>query len=121
MGNDDFRVKFKKRLYEFTLELLNYLEKLPKDNISKRLSDQLVRSGTSVIANFVEGQSASSKREFINYMNISLKSCNESKLWLSLLKDSKKADADSTNILIKELIEVGKILATIILSTKGKK
>jgi four helix bundle protein len=121
MGNDDFRVRFKKRLYEFTLNLLEYIDKLPKDNISKRIGDQLIRSGTSIIANFIEGQSSSSKKEFINYMNISLKSCNESKLWLSLLKDTKKASTDETMILLNELIEVGKILATIILSSKKNK
>lgn len=121
MGNDDFKVKLKKRMYEFTLNLLNFIDNTQKDNISKRISDQLIRSGTSIIANFVEGQSASSKREFINYMNISLKSCNESKLWVSLLKDSGKADIEKSRAILNELIEFGKILASIILSSKKKR
>ncbi len=121
MGNDEFKVKLKKRMYAFTLNLLDFIDNLPKDNTSRRIGDQLIRSGTSIISNFVEGQSASSKREFINYMNISLKSCNESKLWVSLLKDSGKADQDISKVILDELIQFGKILASIILSSKNKK
>jgi four helix bundle protein len=121
MNNDEFIVKFKKRLYKFTLDLIMYIDALKKDNITNRLSDQLIRSGTSVIANFVEGLASTSRKEFINYMHISLKSCNESKLWLSLLKDSGKADKIKTDILLNELTETGKIIASIILSSKGKK
>ena len=73
MQNDKVKIKkeFKKRLYAFTLELIEFIDKLPKDNVSRRLGDQLLRSGTSIIANYIEGQSASSKKDFTNYFNIS--------------------------------------------------
>ena len=45
--------EFKKRLYNFALRLIEFLDKLPKDNVSKRLGDQLLRSGTSIVANYV--------------------------------------------------------------------
>jgi four helix bundle protein len=83
-----FKDQFKKRLYKFTLEMINTLDLLSNDMVSKRIGDQLLRSGTSIIANFIEGQSGSSKKDLINYLTHSLKSGNESKLWLSLLKDS---------------------------------
>ena len=123
MQNDKskFKIDFKKRLYTFTLKLIEFLDKLPKDNVSKRLGDQLLRSGTSVIANYIEGQSASSKKDFINYFNISLKSSNESKLWLSLLKDTKRASSNDTKWLMAELIEISNILASSILTMKGKR
>ena len=91
MENDKekFKKEFKRRLYAFTLRLIEFIDKLPPDNVSRRLGDQLLRSGTSIIGNYVEGQSASSKKDFINYFNTSLKSSNESKLWLSLLNDSR--------------------------------
>lgn len=84
--------EFKKRLYNFTLKLIELIEKLPKDNVSRRIGDQLLRSGTSIIANYIEGKAASSKKDFANFINIFLKSSNESKLWLSLLKDTGKID-----------------------------
>ncbi|MGD2094873.1 MAG: four helix bundle protein [Phycisphaerales bacterium] len=99
MQNDKvkFKNEFKRRLYDFTLRLIEFIDKLPNDNVSKRIGDQLLRSGTSIIANYIEGQAASSKKDFTNYFNISLKSANESKLWLALLRDSKRAKADEVS------------------------
>ncbi len=54
---DDFKEKFKQRLYNFTLRLIEFLDSLPKDNVSRRIGDQLLRSGTSILANYIEGQS----------------------------------------------------------------
>ena len=84
MQNDKskFKIEFKKRLYAFTLKLIELINRLPNDNVSRRIGDQLLRSGTSIIGNYVEGQSASSKKDYINYFNTCLKSTNESKLWL---------------------------------------
>jgi four helix bundle protein len=85
MQNDKskFKKEFKRRLYNFTLKTIEFLDSLPNDNVSRRLSDQLLRSSTSIIGNYIEGQAASSKKDFINYFNTSLKSSNESKLWFS--------------------------------------
>ena len=116
-----FKKEFKQRLYQFTLKLIEFIDRLPNDNISKRLGDQLLRSGTSIIGNYIEGQAASSKKDFINYFNTSLKSTNESKLWLSLLKDSKRADGKDVAYFLKELKEIGTILASSILTLKGKR
>jgi four helix bundle protein len=94
MENDkeEFKKEFRRRLYSFALQLIEFIDHLPADNVSKRLGDQLLRSGTSIIGNYIEGQSASSKKDFTNYFTTSLKSCNESKLWLALLRDSKRAE-----------------------------
>lgn len=113
--------EFKRRLYNFTLDLIKFIEKLPNDNVSKRLSDQLLRSGTSIIANYIEGQAASSRKDYTNFFNISLKSANESKLWLALLKDSGKAEKEPSDSLLKELTEIANIFAASILTLKGKR
>ncbi len=122
MQNDKlkFKIEFKKRLYTFTLKLIEFIDNLPKDNISKRLGDQLLRSGTSIIANYIEGQSASSKKDFTNYFSTALKSSNESKLWLCLLRDSNRANEKETAWFLKELAEISNILATSIMTLKGK-
>ncbi len=54
-------------------------------------------------------------------MNISLKSANETKLWISLLKDSKKADNVTADILLKEVIEIANILGSIVVNSRKKK
>lgn len=120
-NREKFKKDFKKRLYGFTLRLIEFLDTLPKDNVSKRLGDQLLRSGTSIIANYVEGQAASSRKDFTNFFNISLKSANESKLWLALLRDSRRAKAEDVKWFLNELEEIANIFASSILTLKGKR
>jgi four helix bundle protein len=123
MQNDraKFKDDFKKRLYEFTLKLIEFIDKLPKDNVSVRISDQLLRSGTSIIGNYIEGQAASSRKDFTNFFTTSLKSTNESKLWLALLRDSKRAKPEDGKWFLSELNEISNIFASSILTLKGKK
>ena len=123
MQNEKAKIKqeFKKRLYDFTLKLIDFLDKLPNDNVSRRIGDQLLRSGTSIIANYIEGQAASSKKDFTNYFNISLKSANESKLWLALLRDSKRIKAADASWFVSERDEIANIFGSSILTLKGRR
>ncbi len=123
MQNDKARFKedFKKRLYHFTLKLIEFLDKLAKDNVSRRLGDQLLRSGTSIIGNYVEARAASSRKDFTNFLNTALKSANESKMWFALLRDSGRAKADDVAWFLRELEEVANILASSVLTLKGKR
>ena len=104
-----------------SLFFIEFPDKLPRDNVSKRIGDQLLRSGTSILGNYIEGQSASSKKDFTNFFNTSLKSANESKLWLALLRDSKRAKPKDVAWFLKELDEIANIFASSILTLKGKK
>lgn len=111
----------KKRLYTFVLKLIEFLDSLPGDIVSRRISDQLSRSGSSILSNYVEAQSASSKKEFANFLTISLKSSNESKMWIALLRDSGRTTKEKTAWFLNELDEISKILASSILRCKGKR
>lgn len=113
--------QFKKRLYGFVLKLIGFIDKLPKDGVSQRIGDQLIRSGTSILSNYIEGQSASSRKDYINFFNHSLKSANESKVWIAILRDSKRAKTIKANWFLKQLNEVAKIFASSILTLKGKR
>jgi four helix bundle protein len=123
MQNDEskFKKEFKARLYHFTLKLIEFLDRLPNDNVSRRIGDQLLRSGTSVLSNYVEGQAASSKKDFTNYFSISLKSSNESKMWLALLRDSKRVKPDEVDWLLAELAEIANIFGSSILTLNDRK
>jgi four helix bundle protein len=117
----NFKNQFKKRLYDFTLKLIKFLDKLPNDNVSRRIGDQLLRSGTSIIGNYIEGQAASSKKDFTNFFNISLKSANESKLCFALLRDSGRIKPQEIAWFLNELNEIANIFASSILTLKGRK
>jgi len=123
MENDNvkFKNEFKRRVYNWVLRLIGFIDKLPKDSTCAVMGKQLLRSGTSVLANYIEANSASSKKDFINFFTHALKSANESKVWLSLLTDTNKGDQNELKWLLDELVEIANIIASSILTLKGKK
>ena len=123
MENDSskFKNEFKRRVYDWVLRLIKYIDALPKSSVSDVMGEQLLRSGTSVLANYIEANSASSKKDFINFFTHSLKSANESKVWLTLLRDTWKGDSKETDWLLKEMVEIANVLASSILTLKGRK
>ncbi len=123
MENDSakFKNEFKKRLYNWVLRLIKFIDNLSRDSICDVIGKQLLRSGTSILANYIEANSASSKRDFINFFTYSLKSANESKMWLALLRDTNKGDQNELKWLLEELIEISNVLASSILTLKGRK
>ena len=123
MENDKakFKNEFKRRLYNWVLRLIKFIDKLPKDSVCLVMGKQLLRSGTSILANYIEANSSSSKKDFINFFTHSLKSANESKVWLCLLRDTGKGDQKELQWLLNELVEIANIIASGILTMKGKR
>jgi len=72
-------IEFENRLLSFSKGIIQYTNTFPKKKEFWNLSDQLLRSSTSVGANVFEAKSSSSKREFIRYFEIALRSANETK------------------------------------------
>jgi len=123
MKNDKekFKKDFKKKIYQFTLALIEFVDSLPKSPSTTIIGGQLLRSETSIGANYIEAQAASSKKDFINFFHHSLKSANESKFWLPILKDSGKSDTKETERLLNELSEIANILGSSLLTLKNRK
>lgn len=122
MKNDKekFKKEFKARIYHFILRLVKFADNLSKDTSSQIFAKQIIRSGTSIGANYIEAQASSSKKDFINFFHHSLKSANETKFWLAILKDTGKSDKKETEELLKELIEISNILGASIITLKNK-
>ncbi len=115
------KLNIRKRAYKFALSVIRFLDTLPYERTTKILGDQLLRSSTSIGANIIEAQAGSSKKDFTNFLNHALKSANETKFWLGLLRDTGKADKDIINSLLKETTELANILGSSILKLKSKK
>jgi len=110
------------RAYNLALNTIKFIDSLDKKDLSVEIiTKQLLRSLTSIGANIIEAQAASSKRDFTKFFTYALKSANESKFWLGLLRDSNKANKESVNRLLNEVIEVANILGASILTLKGKR
>ena len=101
--------------------MILFLKKRKWDALGLVVVKQLMRSATSVGANVIEAKNSSSRLEFKRYYEIALKSCNESKYWICLLRDGfLEKDIELENIL-KEADEISKILAASIIKLKGLK
>lgn len=69
----------------------------------------------------MEGSAGSSDRDFINFYAIALKSANETKYWLCLIRDTMEVPKESLDKMIREADEISKIIATIIVNVKARK
>ena len=116
-----FKEEFKQRIKKFIFDLIQFIDTLPENKTCRIIGDQLMRSGTSIGANYFEARAASSKNDFINFFNHALKSANESKFWLEILIDANKYNTEIACLLFREATEVANILASSILTMKGKK
>lgn len=117
-----FKTDLKIRCYNFSLNLIKFINNLPKNNSNLVISNQILRSGTSVGANLVEASASSTRVEFKKFHEIALKSANETKYWLELIRDSNDEKfEDEVNFLLKELDEISRMIAASVLKIKGKK
>lgn len=120
MTNDDFKKHLITRAFKLARETLVLVDKFPQKRSSWVITDQLLRACTSMGANIIEAQAASSKKDFINFLNHALKSANETKFWLALSRDLKDELIPEINNLLKETEELAKILGSSIATLKGK-
>ncbi|MBL0358472.1 MAG: four helix bundle protein [Chitinophagaceae bacterium] len=108
------------RAFYFSKSIIELVSVTNYDRIYYSLFDQLLRAATSVGANLVEGSAGVSSRDYINYNAIALKSANETKYWLCLIKEANFSDKGKLDELIKEADEISKIIATIIINLKKR-
>ncbi len=110
------------RFLNFAVRVIKLTRYLPNNYEFKIIRYQLVKSATSVGANYREAQSGSSMADFRNKVNISLKEASETTYWLqiiSLILDSKKTYKDLIS-LKKESKELENILGSILQKTKNQ-
>jgi four helix bundle protein len=118
--NSKVKTDLRERSYSFSITAIKFIETLPETQVCRILSNQLLRSSTSIGANIIEAKSASSKRDFIKYYEIALKSANETIYWLGLLKDALNIDGIELKDLLRETEELAKIIAASLLTMKNK-
>ena len=102
---------------EFALEVIrvcNYVKQTKKESV---LTNQLIRSGTSIGANIREAFYGHGTADFIAKLQIALKECSESEYWIELLIES--SFYDNTDIL-KKCIEIKKLLISSLNTAKNK-
>jgi four helix bundle protein len=107
-----------KLCFDFSLMVISYCEKL--EAIRKFvISNQLLKSGTSIGANAVEAQNAESKADFIHKMKVAAKEAEETQYWLMLCEYSQNFPECKELVLKLEEIQQ-KVLAKILSTSKRK-
>ena len=110
----------KTKTFSFALRIVKLSQFLNQEKKEYVLSKQLLRSGTGIGALVREAEQAESKLDFIHELAIAQKEANESDYWLELLFQSDYLSQNQFQSLKTDIVEINKILASIIISTKQK-
>ena len=105
----------KKRTKQFALDILNLTDSIPYGRKADAICKQLIRSATSVGANYRAACRARSKADFISKITIVEEESDESSYWLELLLESAILSIDQISRLLKEADEL-----TAIFTASGK-
>ena len=121
---DDFIVEdaekpygIRHRCFFFAKSVILFIKDCKYERIYISIFDQLIRSATSIGANVVEGSAGSSKKDWLKFLIIALKSANETKYWLCLIRDTLDCDKNKLQELLTEADELSKIIASIIIKS----
>jgi four helix bundle protein len=111
-------VDLKIRTRDFALRIIRLYASLPKTTEAQVIGRQVLRSGTSVGANYREGLRARSRSEYATKLNISLMELEETLYWLELMEESILKNAEVSKLKL-EVGELSAILVTLIKRAKS--
>ncbi len=107
------------KAYKLAIRIVNAYKYPIEEKKEFVLSKQLLRSGTSIGANIAEANGAISKADFRNKMSITYKESLETQYWLSLLKNTNYINQQSFDSINQDVIEVSKMLCSIVKNSKN--
>jgi four helix bundle protein len=109
----------KVRTKQFALRVIKLVNSLPQSLVAQTIAKQLIRSATSVAANYRAAARGRSKPEFRAKLGIVLEECDETCLWLELLEDAEIVSAPKLAPLRKEASELTAIMVASLNTSKG--
>jgi len=113
--------EMKRRTKQFALRIIRLVESLPRGRTADVIGNQLLRSGTSVGANYRAACRAKSNADFISKMGIVEEEADESLYWMELLIEARIADYAKLDSLMKEADELLAITVSSIKTAKKKR
>jgi four helix bundle protein len=108
------------RLIDFAVRIVGLSARLPRTSAGKHIALQILRSGTSVAANYGEARGAESHADFVHKLRIVLKELNETSIWLRILERSKIVKPELLANLIQEVKDLCKIFAATIKTARAR-
>lgn len=108
------------RTAKFSEEIILFVKLLNKDVVNNPLINQLVKSATSIGANYCEANGASSRKDFKSKIFICKKEAKETKYWLQIMAKANPDKIDKCRVLWQEAQELTLIFSKIVLTLKEK-
>lgn len=108
----------KDKTYKFAVTIAKLCLEIQKEQKEYVLTRQLLKSGTSIAANSIEAQGGQSRKDFLAKISISYKEALETQFWINLMTDLNLISSQSSQDLLKDLLEILKILGKIKVSTR---
>jgi four helix bundle protein len=118
-NNKNKKYDLEERTAKFGEEIIELCKSIPKTIITESIIKQLIRSATSVGANYCEADCAESRKDFEHKLAISKKEAKETKHWLRMLAKTDKKFQSEARELWKEANELQLIFITIINKSKA--
>ena len=115
----DFGNMVDEKCLMFAVRVVNLCRFWDKENKGRRITDQLLRSGMSIGANYAEAECAISDNDFLAKLYVSLKECNETLYWLRLLRKINDLEENAFRSIYNDGEEIKRLLVSII-KTKRK-
>ena len=110
--------ELEQRTKKFSLNLIRFLESLPKNYLGDVMGRQLLRSATSIGANYREANRAESRADFLHKISLAGKEAAETLYWLELMRDSGMGTSSRCDELLKEADELVALFTSIGKSTR---
>lgn len=117
MPNSNNRHDIYKRIFNFIVEVLSFVDKLPRTYSNQIIINQITRSVTSMGANSQEADGANSKKDFLHCLTITRKEGKETVYWLKLIQKLNKTQSDKLQMVVNEGGEIVAIISSIIKKT----
>lgn len=117
----NFAEEFKARTKKFAVDIIIYCKSLPKSEESFIIKKQLIRSATSVAANYRAVCRARSDAEFFSKLSIVVEEADETVFWLEMIQEAEISKNKQTVTLNNEATEILKIVAKSRKTVKDKK
>ncbi len=117
MKKDDL----KDRTFKFSIDVIDLVELLPKSNATSVISYQILKSGTSVGANYRAAKRARSNKEFVAKINIVQEEADETLFWLEVIEAKKWVKNKVLEELLKEADELTAIFTSTLKTMNQRK
>ncbi len=109
------------KCFTFAVKIVHFVRDLKAKKVETSITNQLLKSGTSIAANVEEASGAISRAEFSTKLSIAFKEARETNFWIKLLLETKTISGSQYHFISDDCTEIEKILYSILKTIREEK